>query len=288
MPTPPGGERHEGTGHRVGPRRGLEGDADGGAAGAMARRSSTPLLRATTAASSRAGSRYRIQELAYGGLKPETVRRLEQLGEQLDGGDIVVRRRRADERPIAGTRLLREYQGVEHAVGAAGRLRVAGPTLQVAVGDRAGNYGHALERADLLRLEEPPGHGMKKPVVRKLRCAIYTRKSTEEGLDKAFNSLDAQREPAAPSSPAASRGLGRAGRPVRRRRVLRRQARTARLEAPRRRHRGGPRRRRRRLQGGPLQPRAHGFARLARCSTAMASPSLASPSHSTRPPAWAG
>jgi site-specific DNA recombinase len=30
--------------------------------------------------------------------------------------------------------------------------------------------------------------------MRKLRCAIYTRKSTEEGLDMAFNSLDAQRE----------------------------------------------------------------------------------------------
>jgi DNA invertase Pin-like site-specific DNA recombinase len=29
---------------------------------------------------------------------------------------------------------------------------------------------------------------------RKLRCAIYTRKSSEEGLDQAFNSLDAQRE----------------------------------------------------------------------------------------------
>ena len=29
---------------------------------------------------------------------------------------------------------------------------------------------------------------------RKIRCAIYTRKSTEEGLDQAFNSLDAQRE----------------------------------------------------------------------------------------------
>ena len=27
-----------------------------------------------------------------------------------------------------------------------------------------------------------------------LRCAIYTRKSTEEGLDQPFNSLDAQRE----------------------------------------------------------------------------------------------
>src|SRR5580704_16317983 len=32
------------------------------------------------------------------------------------------------------------------------------------------------------------------PVVRKLRCAVYTRKSTEEGLDMEFNSLDAQRE----------------------------------------------------------------------------------------------
>ncbi|HRQ76170.1 MAG TPA: recombinase family protein [Phycisphaerales bacterium] len=29
-----------------------------------------------------------------------------------------------------------------------------------------------------------------------IRCAIYTRKSTEEGLDQAFNSLDAQRESA--------------------------------------------------------------------------------------------
>jgi DNA invertase Pin-like site-specific DNA recombinase len=35
---------------------------------------------------------------------------------------------------------------------------------------------------------------MKKPVVRKLRCAIYTRKSSEEGLGMEFNSLDAQRE----------------------------------------------------------------------------------------------
>jgi site-specific DNA recombinase len=29
---------------------------------------------------------------------------------------------------------------------------------------------------------------------KKLRCAIYTRKSSEEGLEQAFNSLDAQRE----------------------------------------------------------------------------------------------
>ena len=59
---------------------------------------------------------YRIQELAYGGLKPETIARLEALGEQLDGGNVVIRRTRVDDRPIAGTRLIREYQGVEHSV----------------------------------------------------------------------------------------------------------------------------------------------------------------------------
>ena len=31
-------------------------------------------------------------------------------------------------------------------------------------------------------------------MTKKLRCAIYTRKSTEEGLEQSFNSLDAQRE----------------------------------------------------------------------------------------------
>ena len=59
---------------------------------------------------------YRIRELAYGGLKPETRARLEALGEQLDGGNIVLRRIRADSRPLAGTRLIREWQGVQHVV----------------------------------------------------------------------------------------------------------------------------------------------------------------------------
>jgi DNA invertase Pin-like site-specific DNA recombinase len=34
----------------------------------------------------------------------------------------------------------------------------------------------------------------KHPIVRKTRCAVYTRKSSEEGLEQEFNSLDAQRE----------------------------------------------------------------------------------------------
>jgi hypothetical protein len=59
---------------------------------------------------------YRIQELAYGGLKRETVERLRAIAEDLDGGDLMRRRQLANDRPIAGTRLIREWQGVEHTV----------------------------------------------------------------------------------------------------------------------------------------------------------------------------
>ena len=59
---------------------------------------------------------YRIQELALGGLRRETIKRLEKLGEQLDGGKPDVRRRRIDGRPLAGTRLIREWDGQRHEV----------------------------------------------------------------------------------------------------------------------------------------------------------------------------
>ncbi len=59
---------------------------------------------------------YRIQELAYGGLEPQTIERLRALAEDLDGGDPSRRRQPAKDRPIAGTRLIREFQGVEHCV----------------------------------------------------------------------------------------------------------------------------------------------------------------------------
>jgi site-specific DNA recombinase len=39
-----------------------------------------------------------------------------------------------------------------------------------------------------------PPESLARPTIRKLRCAVYTRKSTEEGLEMEFNSLDAQRE----------------------------------------------------------------------------------------------
>jgi hypothetical protein len=63
------------------------------------------------------GLAYRIQELAYGGLKPATVARLKELGRQFDKRDgRSIRKRTGGDRPIAGTRLIREYQGVEHCV----------------------------------------------------------------------------------------------------------------------------------------------------------------------------
>jgi hypothetical protein len=59
---------------------------------------------------------YRIQELTYGGLKSATLKHLRELGETLDGGDPIRRRQYANNRPIAGTRLIREYEGIEHCV----------------------------------------------------------------------------------------------------------------------------------------------------------------------------
>src|SRR6201981_3141445 len=59
-----------------------------------------------------------------------------------------------------------------------------------------------MERAALLRSPGQGGsidHGgpvMKAPSVKSVRCAIYTRVSTDRGLDQEFNSLDAQYEAA--------------------------------------------------------------------------------------------
>src|SRR5258708_1855499 len=58
---------------------------------------------------------YRVQELAFGGLKPETVERLAALAEGFDR-KATKRARSAQDRPIAGTRLIRDWQGIEHSV----------------------------------------------------------------------------------------------------------------------------------------------------------------------------
>ena len=82
--------------------------------------------------------------------------------------------------------------------GARFRLRRAGLSDPVRRGQ--GRYRVALQRLPLLpparqggRLMNTASNGAASKTV---RCAVYTRKSTEEGLNQEFNSLDAQREAA--------------------------------------------------------------------------------------------
>ena len=59
---------------------------------------------------------YRIQELTYGGLSRDTRRALDLLADEVEG-KITQKCMSADARnPLPGTRLLREWDGVEHAV----------------------------------------------------------------------------------------------------------------------------------------------------------------------------
>src|ERR1700676_5031847 len=53
---------------------------------------------------------YRIQELAYGGLKKETIERLRELGKQYAGEPRTRPKGRSDRLPIAGTQMIREWQ----------------------------------------------------------------------------------------------------------------------------------------------------------------------------------
>jgi hypothetical protein len=56
---------------------------------------------------------YRIQELAYGGLKPATRAKLDALADALDPKAA---RQRVTDRPVVGAQLIREWRGVEHKV----------------------------------------------------------------------------------------------------------------------------------------------------------------------------
>ncbi len=53
-----------------------------------------------------------------------------------------------------------------------------------------------MPRRHRTTLEGPSNQDRALPETKTIRCALYTRKSTSEGLDQAFNTLDAQREAA--------------------------------------------------------------------------------------------
>jgi Protein of unknown function (DUF2924) len=62
------------------------------------------------------GLAYRIQELAYGGLSRQTLERLQAMAKQYATRDAAERKARPVHRPISGTKLIREWQGIEHCV----------------------------------------------------------------------------------------------------------------------------------------------------------------------------
>ena len=59
---------------------------------------------------------WRIQQLAHGGLSRETTRLLDALADELRGKPVRKAMIGDPRKPVAGTRLVREWSGVEHTV----------------------------------------------------------------------------------------------------------------------------------------------------------------------------
>ena len=149
---------------------------------------------------------YRLQEIEHGGLGKATRRKLQTIAKALRTTGRVGATPSLSLKP--GARLVREWHGRTHTVTVTeDGFEYAGTSYRVADQDRQQDHrsplvGSALLRADrggdatfgqwraqwLNRKEMPRRPG------KRIRCAIYTRKSTDEGLEQAFNSLDAQRE----------------------------------------------------------------------------------------------
>jgi hypothetical protein len=131
-----------------------------------------------------------MQAKVFGGLKPETHRLLMSIAE----ADAAKRKGEAPPAPKfrPGVRLLREWNGTVHTVDVLDKgFAWNGKLYASAIPNRTGDYGGAVVRSAVL-------HAMTGKNL--FRCAVYTRKSTEEGLEQEFNSLDAQREACEPSS----------------------------------------------------------------------------------------
>ena len=107
--------------------------------------------------------------------------------------------------PPPGTILDPSLQGPARAGASAHRrLRLRRSGLSLAQRRRQSRHRQPLQRLPLLPQQPQPQQGERMNHPHKkaaatlplVRCAIYTRKSTEEGLEQEFNSLDAQRESA--------------------------------------------------------------------------------------------
>ena len=151
---------------------------------------------------------YRMQEVALGGLRPERQRQLRQFAQQLKETGEERIRPRPELKP--GTRLVREWQGRTYEVLVLDDgFSWQGTQLPLAVRPCEKDHRHGVVGTALLRVEaeprrrslvlardpiQPERTAMPRADAGRRRCAIYTRKSSEEGLEQEFNSLAAQRE----------------------------------------------------------------------------------------------
>ena len=137
---------------------------------------------------------YHLQEKAYGGLKPSTRAELRRIARAHEKGwDTAGASPRPRIKP--GTRIVRQWKG---------------RSIEVSVTESGFEYGGAKYRSlsqiarkitgtrwsgpAFFRLNGPAKNGSRRMSKSAVRCAVYTRKSSEEGLEQSFNSLEAQRE----------------------------------------------------------------------------------------------
>ena len=159
---------------------------------------------------------YRLQEVAHGGVSKVTQRRLMTLTAEFERAELR-RRQRPRSNPARASfangmgeptrsalpTSASRFQGTayrsltkiaRHITGA----QWSGPRFFSAdekVGDCDSDARQSLDRrgdASETQMVDLRQNGS--PARAKVRCAVYTRKSSEEGLEQEFNSLDAQRE----------------------------------------------------------------------------------------------
>ena len=139
---------------------------------------------------------YRLQAERLGDLDVESRRLLDGAGPPEDAGKRAVDPNRPTAELRPGTMLAREWNGRMHRVAVlADGFAWNGKTYPSLSKIALRHHGHPLERTPVLRPARQAIEGgaiMKTGGSKQVRCAIYTRVSTDQGLEQDFNSLDAQ------------------------------------------------------------------------------------------------
>ncbi len=127
---------------------------------------------------------YRLQADRWGDLDADSKRLLDRSESPERAGQSAVALGRHSAELPPGTVLGREWNGKMQRV----------TDLHELVQDRPRDHRHALEWAAVFWPAGQAGQGLIGLMKKQARCAIYTRVSTDQGLEQDLNSLDAQYE----------------------------------------------------------------------------------------------